>query len=292
MGAVAAYYAWNELGRPWRLTTPLVDFTAQLHRDLPKVVIGTLGDEGHLTANPPLDHTPYASGGYPVTSPHWVVHAADVMHHPENDVDCFELVAYWLAEARAGRMPWLKYLIWRAQIYDVRYGWKPQPNSEHFDHVHLSSRTDFETATLGGWSPIPATAGVDMPLTQDEILAIWTTKLNLGSQGTLSALDVLTQAYRGLRPNSGTTDLTLAAVRSSEIGDMTRDAATLAAIKAITTGGTSIDTAAVTAAISAAAADVKTTFAGLHAEITNLRAQLAAGAAAEAAALQQPPATG
>jgi hypothetical protein len=82
------------------------------------------------------------------------------MHHPESGVDCGALFAYWLAEAKAGRMPWLKYLIWRATIYDVRHHWAPQPSAGHFDHVHLSARTDTESLHLGDWSPLPMEDGM------------------------------------------------------------------------------------------------------------------------------------
>lgn len=153
--AAAMLRVWESQGRPWRLATPLVDMVAKLKAAYPRLVYGTLGDDAHLNAVPPEDHTPFSATGYPNTSPYPVVHALDVMHHPESGVDAGVLFAYWLGEAKAGRMPWLKYLIWQARIYDVRYGWKPQTSSGHFDHVHLSSRTDAENTHLGDWSPVP-----------------------------------------------------------------------------------------------------------------------------------------
>lgn len=153
--AAAMLRVWESQGRPWRLCTPLLDMVGRLKVAYPRLVYGTLGDDAHLNAVPPEDHTPFSATGYPKTSPYPVVHALDVMHHPESGVDAGKLFAYWLGEAKAGRMPWLKYLIWQATIYDVRFGWRPQPSGGHFDHVHLSSRTDAESTHLGDWSPIP-----------------------------------------------------------------------------------------------------------------------------------------
>ena len=153
--AAAMLRVWQSQGRPWKLATPLVDMVAKLKAAYPQLVYGTLGDDAHLNAVPPEDHTPFSATGYPNTSPYPVVHALDVMHHPESGVDAGKLFAYWLAEAKAGRMPWLKYIIWQARIYDVRFGWRSQASSGHFDHVHLSARTDAENTHLGAWSPVP-----------------------------------------------------------------------------------------------------------------------------------------
>jgi len=163
--AAAMLRVWESQGRPWRLATPLLDMVAKLKAAYPQLVYGTLGDDAHLNAVPPEDHTPFSATGYPNTSPYPVVHALDVMHHPESGVDAGKLFAYWLAEAKAGRMPWLKYLIWQARIYDVRNGWRAQASSGHFDHVHLSARTDAENTHLGDWSPVPPMeGGHDVPV--------------------------------------------------------------------------------------------------------------------------------
>jgi hypothetical protein len=165
--AAAEFYVWDRLGRPWTLTTPLVDLKSKMRAAFASVVLGTLGDASHLGAVPPQDHTPYSADGYPRPNPEWVVHAIDVMHHPESGVDCAVLFGYWLSEARAGRMPWLKYLIWQAKIYDVRHGWIAQSSSGHYDHVHLSARTDTESTHLGGWSPVPPAPVAPTPAEDD-----------------------------------------------------------------------------------------------------------------------------
>jgi hypothetical protein len=65
------------------------------------------------------------------------------------------LFPYWLSEAKAGRMPWVKYFIYKAKRYDVRNGWSPVSAVGHESHVHVSGRTDYENYQLGDWSPAP-----------------------------------------------------------------------------------------------------------------------------------------
>lgn len=157
------YNAWLGAGSPWSETGPLQQVLAKLRAAYPSMVYGTLGDQAHLLASPPEDHTPYSATGWPLSNPYPVVHALDVMEG--NGVSCQALFDYWLPEAKAGRMPWLKYMIWQAKLYSVRStpAWTPQSNSDHFDHIHLSARTDTEAYQLGTWSPVPGSpsTGVD-----------------------------------------------------------------------------------------------------------------------------------
>lgn len=161
--SLALFTAWKHAGSPWSVVSPLVQVLADLEAAYPGLVYGTLGDDAHMIATPAEDHTPYSQTGWPNPNPYPVVHAADVMN--QAGVDCQALFDYWLPEAKAGRMPWLKYLIWQATLYSVRStpAWKPQLNSGHFDHIHLSARTDYEHYQLGNWSPVPSQKGMDMP---------------------------------------------------------------------------------------------------------------------------------
>lgn len=166
--AVAAYYQWDSLGRPLEPARPIRDIVERMKVAYPKAA-GTFSwhaDEAHYTAVPAQDHTPYSQTGWPLPSPEWWVFATDIMHNPALGVDCNVLFAYWIGEARAGRMPWLKYIIWQAQLYDVRNGWRPQANSGHFGHIHFSARTDFKDRGLGDWPIVPPQQEVDMFLAQ------------------------------------------------------------------------------------------------------------------------------
>jgi len=221
--AVAAYYAWVRDGRPIVPAQPVQDFVTTMKVGYPHAnpLFSWYADEAHYLAEPPQDHTPYSVTGWPLANPYPYVFATDIMHRPDLGVDCFKLFAYWLAEARSGRMPWLKYMIWQAKRYDVRNSWQPVGSSGHFDHIHLSARTDHRTTHLGSWSPI---LGDDM-LTTDDLAAIkkavWYTDLDTGTR-VISAGTALLGIYdRAALPAdlSGRLDAILAAALDD--GDMT-----------------------------------------------------------------------
>jgi hypothetical protein len=155
--ASQGYYDWVAAGRPLEPCQPVRDLVARLKVAYPAQAneFSWYADETHYTAEPPQDHTPYSATGWPWPSPRWVVFATDVMHRPLIGADCNVLFPYWLAEAKAGRMPWLKYMIWQAKRYDVRNNWVPVAAVGHFDHIHLSVRTDHQDTRLGAWSVVP-----------------------------------------------------------------------------------------------------------------------------------------
>lgn len=160
--ATSQYYAWDRAGRPLNPAQPIREFVGKLKVAFPKAAAAAqfswYADNAHYQANYPEDHTPYSYSGWPIVNPYPYVFATDVMHRPDLGVDCSALFAYWIGEARAGRMPWLKYLIWQARVYSVRNGWQPVLNSGHHDHIHLSARTDHLNTSLGGWSVVPGAA--------------------------------------------------------------------------------------------------------------------------------------
>jgi hypothetical protein len=126
----------------------------------------------------PEDHTPYSYTGWPTDNPYPYVFATDVMHRPDLGVDCDVLFAYWLSEAKAGRMPWLKYLIYKAKLYHVRNNWEPVKNSGHEGHIHGSARTDHLNTGLGDWSVTPT----GPPTVEDEMAVPW---FSVGPSGTV-----------------------------------------------------------------------------------------------------------
>lgn len=158
------YKAWVSDGRPILPAQPIEDLVGQLKQAYPKAqsMFGWYANAAHYQAAEPGDHTPYSADPWPAEpNPYPYVFATDVMHRPNLGVDCQVLVAYWLEEARAGRMPWLKYVIWQGHIYDVRRDWRRQDASDHRDHAHVSARTDHRDTRLGSWSAIPP-GGTDM----------------------------------------------------------------------------------------------------------------------------------
>lgn len=190
--AAAAFYAWDRLGRPAEPARPIREFVERMRLAYPGNVFSWYANEEHYQAEPPQDHTPFSATGWPLPSPRWVVFATDVMHKPNQGVDCGVLFTYWLAEAKAGRMPWLKYLIWQAKVYDVRNDWKPQANTGHYDHIHLSARTDYQFASLDSWSVTPEEDDLD---TKQNARLINTANIVAAlAQGKLKATGLLSDA--------------------------------------------------------------------------------------------------
>lgn len=166
--ATSQYYAWDRSGRPLNPARPIREFVDKLKVAFPAAAaeaqFSWYADESHYQADYPEDHTPYSYTGWPVASPYPYVFATDIMHRPDLGVDCDVLFAYWLSEAKAGRMPWLKYLIYKRKLYHVRLQWAAVANSGHDTHIHVSGRTDHLNTSLGAWSVVPgvSTAEEDM----------------------------------------------------------------------------------------------------------------------------------
>lgn len=153
--ATQAFYDWVHAGRPFLVCAPGRDYLVAFERaGWPVASLGTIGDTAHLTADRPQDHCPFSVTGWPAGNPYPYVLAFDAGHDPASGRDMGPIVDRWLSEARAGRTPWVKYIVWRGQLYDVRNGWKPVAASDHFDHAHVSFRTDWYNKSIGSWSPI------------------------------------------------------------------------------------------------------------------------------------------
>jgi hypothetical protein len=181
--ATQAYYTWDAAGRPLNPALPVRETVEQLRAAFPLAANAKLfswySNDAHYMADPPLDHTPYSSTEWPIQDPTYTVYATDVMHRPDLGVDCRVLFPYWLAEARAGRMPWLKYMIWQATLYSVKNDWQPEPDKDHFDHVHKSYRTDWRDKSVGSFD----VTGGTVALTDDDVTKIMNRALKLNTSG-------------------------------------------------------------------------------------------------------------
>lgn len=154
--ATASYRNWVKAGRPFRLAGPISEYRKALREaGFNPFDVGTLGDERHLMADPPEDHTPFSRTGWPDDSPYPVVMALDLSGLSGQGHTWLEVIQYWLEEARAGRTPWVKYIVLQGMRYDVRNGWRPVVSSGHYLHGHLSIRTDWATGTIGNWKVLP-----------------------------------------------------------------------------------------------------------------------------------------
>jgi hypothetical protein len=150
--ATAVYYQWDALGRPLTPARAVYELVMQCRTAWPLVKnFSWFADETHYQAAYPQDHTPYSMTGWPAVSPRWYVFATDLVHQPEKGFDVFALWPSVLADARAGRIPHLKYLIHKAKLYDVRYGWREQASAGHDHHIHFSFDTNGKDQGLGTW---------------------------------------------------------------------------------------------------------------------------------------------
>lgn len=177
---VTTYQGWLADGSPWR-DAPVIETFAQLMRSHGFTVY-TIGNESHLTADPPEDHTPFSHTAWPGPQPYPLVMALDVM--PGGAVD-WQLLGAEIVGARRNATPgteWIKYVnftdrggaCWHAS-------WEPGyaiRSSTDLGHIHISARTDYAQLTdLRGWDPVATLLAGGAPATtpqEDPVLNQWT----------------------------------------------------------------------------------------------------------------------
>lgn len=139
-----AYWDWDRAGRPWRLAQPIKELYALAGAaGVPR--LGTLGsdDASHLKNDFPEDHTPFSRTAWPDPLPGYVVCACDLGDGPWSD--------RLLADARAGRAPWVKYLNFRGMQFSRKTGWVQRSSSDR--HLHVSGMSNHTYTTLNGYNP-------------------------------------------------------------------------------------------------------------------------------------------
>lgn len=187
--ATEAYWEWDRAGRPYRLATPIEELkkTFRAHQ---VAFLGDIGDEErHLKVDHPRDHTPFPENPWPVPLPPkpagYVVCAVDHADGPWSD--------RILADARAGRLPWLKYFNFRGHHYDLRRGWAEEPSTDW--HLHISIRSDWIDRSIAGYDPI-ARAGVTMGI-WEEIITNQTAQTRQGGGGSAKDFLIETAFHAG-----------------------------------------------------------------------------------------------
>ena len=266
--AVSAYYAWANAGRPFILATPIRELEAYA-RSHAIPVLGTLGNEAHLTASFPEDHTPFSFTALPIPLPGWYVCAIDL-------ANVRGLGDAILRDARAGRCPWLKYMNFAGRSYAYADGFRT-PAANDDQHIHLSVFSDWCTRSIGPYDPLEDdVSSADVDYTLKHI------KMPNGDEVAHHAAMTVAMAQ-------------LANLTAAAAADEVRDKATLTALTALKTSGGSLDTAAVITAVRDVRAEAQQQYqqllarlAELEADNAQLRADLAAAARAEADALAAP----
>ncbi|MFG2059658.1 hypothetical protein ACGFI9_37170 [Micromonospora sp. NPDC048930] len=163
------YQRWISRGRPFRLMTPAANLRDLLRRY--GYTVYDIGNESHLTHEPPEDHTPYSETSYPGDSVYGVGYAIDIMPPPAGSgLPSLQLLgARLLADRKAGvpGIRWLKYMNWEPERNNGGDCWHEswQPNyarrsSSDRGHIHLSGLTGYESSTIGaGYDPVARIRG-------------------------------------------------------------------------------------------------------------------------------------
>lgn len=176
---------WINKGEPWHLAVPIVELKNAIEAvwSPPADTIGTIGDPGHLDAEPPEDHTPYSETGWPDPTPPFIVTALDY------DGPGWEaLFEHLINERMAGRMVWIKYINFRGIHHRWEPDYKATPSDDWKGHGHVSIRSDscftstgLTAADLTGNEPLPAPEPSDL---RGAIMTDWPT-VKTGSTGQL-----------------------------------------------------------------------------------------------------------
>ena len=155
--AVTTYEGWVADGRPAHQCQPGSDLLATLKKH--KYTVYWLGDDSHLKADPPEDHTPYSHTPWPGSQPYPAVLAIDIM--PGGDLDWRDLGARIVADKNAGKPGTepIKYINWTDRAGNCRQdSWKPthvQKSSTDTGHIHISFRTDYVNShVMAGYDPV------------------------------------------------------------------------------------------------------------------------------------------
>ncbi len=167
---------------------------------------------------------------------------------------------------------------------DTGPGWNPYGGMTPVQWQFTSTPHDTNAfkGTADEWWSI-ASGGDDMATIDQEDWDALTWRVEALAEGrkTVAAGPRVGEPMRLIQTTGGTLDATQR-IEVALAASATRETATLAAINALAAGGTSVDTASVINAINAAAAAESQAVLVLQAQVTDLRAKLAAAAQATA----------
>ncbi|MFJ8690270.1 hypothetical protein [Micromonospora wenchangensis] len=271
----ADYQQWIARGKPFRLMQPALDLQTRLRAH--GYVVYNIGNEDHLTHEPPEDHTPYSETAYPGRSVYGVGYAIDIMPPAKgarSKVDGLplpslqQLGARLVADRKAdvAGIRWLKYINWEPERDNGGPCWHDswQPNysrraSSDRGHIHISGLTGFESSTVGAdYDPVARIRGGDeMTLTKEQaaqlnkIDELHAALLGEGKKGSTYPASVVQQirdvAWAVVRGNTDTTWLGRTLVTMGEAAGL--DAAELEQIRAAAREGAEASAPAVVSGV-------------------------------------------
>ncbi len=164
---VTTYQGWLNDGSRWLDCQPTKDLIAMLRRHGYTGPGVGIGDQSHLTASPPEDHTPYSHTPWPGVQPYPTVMAIDIM--PNSGVDLIWFGGKLFDDKSSGKPGTepIKYMNWTDSAGNCWHdSWMPghtRYSSTDRGHIHLSFRTDYATSTaMAGYDPFTTTGGTSM----------------------------------------------------------------------------------------------------------------------------------
>jgi hypothetical protein len=162
------YQPWVEAGRHWA-NAPIVQiYHDAIRHAYPHAVIGTIGDERHLTAEVPEDHTPYSQTGWPYATRHGIVTALDVSEIPHLDA----LAMKWVNDARRGNAPWVKYVNFNGHQWSHADHFNAAHANPDYGHVHISFCTNHLNPIIGDYHILPIVTSHHTIIAGDTLAAI------------------------------------------------------------------------------------------------------------------------
>lgn len=190
--ATQAYHNWMNDGQPWKESRPAYAIGRKLAAH--GYTVYYKGNEAHLTARTPEDHTPFSATGWPGSHPYPYCNAMDIMPPPAGATSkldgkllpTLQQLARRLRADKIADVPgarWLKYLNWEPEgnytgpcYHD---SWQPTyartPSTDR-GHIHASGRSDYVTSpTADDYDLVARARGEDMPVTADDAIKLFNT---------------------------------------------------------------------------------------------------------------------
>lgn len=181
--ASQAYYDWVTNGSPWKFARPIQAVADRLRAH--GFTVYLQGNQEHLTATPPEDHTPFSATGWPGTSPYPYCMAMDIMPPAAGQTSKItgralptlqKLAAQLRSDKIAGlsAAQFVKYLNWEPGDGNCWHdSWMPayaRRTSTDRGHIHVSARTDYYlSGAADGYDLVARVMGDDMPLTNTDV---------------------------------------------------------------------------------------------------------------------------
>lgn len=220
------YADWVAAGRPYTSARPIERIAENIRRW--GYTVYERGNDAHMTAVPPEDHTPFSATGWPVASPRWWGHALDIMAPPAGRglPSLADLGSKIFDDKLAGRPSAvaIKYMNWEPKgsggpcVHDA---WQPthtRSTSTDYGHIHISIRSDCTTSTLSdNYDPVEEL----MALSADDARKVWSTdgavrnrpwRPDYATNATVQAQTALDEAWDEAHEASIKLDKVLAAI--------------------------------------------------------------------------------